>query len=107
MRKGDVVIAAERGAFSGKPRPWVVVQADSFLDDVSSVTVCPIVDSVQQTSFRVTCAPSQENGLRKASAVLVDKVTTIRSSSLRATIGSLSRAKVSEIDQALRLWLDL
>ncbi|MGL5929638.1 MAG: type II toxin-antitoxin system PemK/MazF family toxin, partial [Dermatophilaceae bacterium] len=44
MRRGDIRIAAARGAYTGKPRPVVIVQDDRF-DATSSVTVCPLTTS--------------------------------------------------------------
>ncbi|ATO62424.1 hypothetical protein BB737_13145 [Mycobacterium avium subsp. hominissuis] len=52
MRRGDIYIAAARGAYSGKPRP-VVVQDDRF-DATASVTVVPFTTSdVDAPLFRI------------------------------------------------------
>ena len=42
MTRGDIVVVATKGAYSGKPRPALVVQADMFNETHSSLTVCPI-----------------------------------------------------------------
>ncbi|ETZ52076.1 type II toxin-antitoxin system PemK/MazF family toxin [Mycobacterium avium] len=53
MRRGDIYIAAARGAYSGKPRPVVVVQDDRF-DATASVTVVPFTTSdVDAPLFRI------------------------------------------------------
>jgi mRNA-degrading endonuclease toxin of MazEF toxin-antitoxin module len=41
LRRGTMVTVASPGAYSGKPRPAVVVQADRWLQGHRSVTVCP------------------------------------------------------------------
>ncbi|MBZ4508476.1 UNVERIFIED_CONTAM: type II toxin-antitoxin system PemK/MazF family toxin [Mycobacterium avium subsp. hominissuis] len=53
MRRGDIYIAAARGAYSSKPRPVVVVQDDRF-DATASVTVVPFTTSdVDAPLFRI------------------------------------------------------
>jgi len=40
VKRGEVYIAAARGPYTGKPRPVLVIQDDSF-DATASITVCP------------------------------------------------------------------
>ena len=44
-RRGEMHIAAARGAYSGKPRPVVIVQDDRF-DATASVTICPLTTNL-------------------------------------------------------------
>ena len=46
MRRGDIYTAAARGAYSGKPRPVVIIHDDRF-DATASVTVVPFTTSQQ------------------------------------------------------------
>ena len=39
MTRGDIVVFATKGAYSGKPRPALVVQSDAFNDTHASLTV--------------------------------------------------------------------
>lgn len=69
----DVVVAA-KGAYTGKPRPAVVVQAELFNPTHSSVSVCPITsDCVDAPLFRITLPPGERTGLTTVSQVMVDK----------------------------------
>ena len=72
MTRGDLVIVATRGAYTGKPRPALVVQADVFNDTHGSVTVCPVTsDVVDAPLFRVTMPPGARTGRRSPSQVMV------------------------------------
>ena len=42
IARGAVVIVSARGAYTGKPRPALVVQTDAFNPTHASVTICPI-----------------------------------------------------------------
>lgn len=101
------MIAAEKGAFTGKPRPWVVVQNTALLEDPRSITVCAISSDERLASFRIPVLPTETNGLRLPSLVLGDKLTTIRSESIDRIAGELDPAAMRAVDEALRLWLDL
>ena len=61
----------------GKPRPALVVQADSFAE-LSSVTVLPITGTlVEAPLLRVPLEPTQQNGLAKPWQIMVDKRQTL------------------------------
>ncbi len=102
-----IVIAAERGSYAGKPRPWLIVQNDAFLDDPASITVCAISSDEPNSSFRVVVSPTPENGLTHLSNVLIDKIVTIRASAIDKIAGQIGAASMKRVDSELRLWLDL
>ena len=108
MTRGDIVVVATRGAYSGKPRPALVVQADLFNDTHSSLTVCPITsDCVDAPLFRIGVAASARTGLRRPSQVMVDKVLSVPRLSIARTIGRCEGGELRAVDDALRNWLDL
>lgn len=108
VSRGDVVLVAARGEFTGKPRPALVVQADLFNPTHPSVTVCLVTSELHDAPlFRPTLAPSPENGLKTASQVMIDKLASVRRDSLGQRIGRLDPASLADVDRALRLWLDL
>ncbi|HWD58591.1 MAG TPA: type II toxin-antitoxin system PemK/MazF family toxin, partial [Stellaceae bacterium] len=77
IRRGDLVLAAIPGDY-GKIRPLLVLQDDAF-DMVSSVTVLPITsDLVNFPLVRLDVDPTDENGLRHPSQIMVDKAGTVR-----------------------------
>lgn len=107
MKRGSVVIAAERGSYAGKPRPWLIIQNPEMLDSASSITVCAISADAMAASFRVPVEPSAANGLDKPSLVLVDKIITLRAESIDRILGEIEESAMRQVDAELRFWLDL
>lgn len=108
MTRGDIVVVATRGAYSGKPRPALVVQSDLFNQTHASVTVCPITsDCIDARLFRVAVPPGSRTGLRDPSQVMVDKVVSVPRSSIAKSIGRCEFGELQTVDDALRLWLAL
>lgn len=107
MRRGDIYTAAARGAYSGKPRPVVVVQDDRF-DATASVTVVPFTTSdVDAPLLRVAVQPSDATGLAETSQLMIDKVTTVPRTSLTLQVGRLSDGDLVRLDRALLVFLGL
>ncbi|HKO10010.1 MAG TPA: type II toxin-antitoxin system PemK/MazF family toxin [Alphaproteobacteria bacterium] len=107
MRRGDVVLAATPGDY-GKPRPAVVTQSDIFNETHPSVVMCPLTTfRVEAPLFRITVEPTEGNGLRQSSQVMVDKITTLRRDRLRSTIGRLDQETMRRVDRALAVFLGL
>jgi mRNA interferase MazF len=107
MARGDVVLVAAAGDY-GKPRPAVIVQSDAFPAEHSSVIVCQMTSDVQDApAFRVTIEPSEANGLRARSQVMVDKPVTIRRDRIGRRIGALARGDIARINVALAFVLGL
>jgi mRNA interferase MazF len=107
VKRGSVVIAAERGSFTGKPRPWLVVQNSDMLEEPASITVCAISSEAVEASFRVPLKPTAANGLDRPSLVLADKITTLRAESIVRVAGEIDSAIMRRIDTEMRFWLDL
>lgn len=108
MKRGDVVLVAAPGPYSQKPRPAVVVQSDLFNPTHASVTLCLITSELRDAPlFRPSVRPSKDNGLRKESQVMVDKVFSAPRDSVRRTIGVLDGFTMQQVTEALRLWLEL
>ena len=108
IKRGDVVICAAPGDY-GKPRPAVVVQSDLFNGTQSSVVVCLITSHLENAPlFRIPVPAGRMTGLKLQSQVMVDKVIAIPRTRSRGVPGCLPRApRLKEIDNALRLWLEL
>ena len=108
VKRGDLVVIATRGAYTGKPRPALVVQADAFNDTHASVTVCPVTsDVIDAPLFRVTLPPGARTGLRRPSQVMVDKVVSVPRGSIDRTIGTCDDSHLDDVGDALRRWLAL
>jgi len=107
INRGDVVICATPGDY-GKPRPAVVVQSDFFNGTQSSVVVCLITSHLEDAPlFRIAVPPGRTTGLKLESQVMVDKVIAIPRNKITRRAGALAASSLREIDNALRLWLEL
>lgn len=108
ITRGAIVVMAARGAYTSKPRPAVVVQADLFNRLHQSITVCPITSDCENAPlFRVTLPPGDRTGLSAMSQVMVDKVVSIPREAIGRQIGVCDSTYADAIDEALRVWLAL
>ena len=108
MTRGNIVVIAMRGPYTGKPRPALIVQSDLFNAAHASITICPITsDVVDAPLFRISIPPGDRTGLRVASQAMVDKVASLPRASVGQTVGRLSLEEMSDVDEALRTWLTL
>jgi mRNA interferase MazF len=108
LRRGTVVTVASPGVYSGKPRPAVVVQADRWLQAHPSITLCPLTSTLRQAPLvRIAVDPSSRNGLRKPSQLMVDKLFTVSLQAVGEVVGQLEPDVLTELDLALRGWLEL
>ncbi|MFI0402763.1 MAG: type II toxin-antitoxin system PemK/MazF family toxin [Cyanobium sp.] len=106
--RGTVVTVASSGAYSGKPRPAVVVQAERWLQAHPSVTLCPLTSTLRQAPLvRIAVEPSPRNGLHKPSQLMVDKLFTVPIQALGDVVGQLEPDVLADLDLALRGWLEL
>lgn len=107
MRRGDIYIAAARGADTGKPRPVVVVQDDRF-DGTGAVTVCPLTSNdVQAPLSRIPVRPTAGTGIEYQSYIMVDKITTMPRANLSDSLGKLEDSDLVRLDRALVVFLGL
>ena len=108
LRRGTVVTVASPGAYSGKPRPAVVVQADRWLQAHPSVTLCPLTSTIRQAPLvRIAVEPSPRNGLRNPSQLMADKLFTVPLAAVGEVVGQLEPDVLVDLDLALRGWLEL
>lgn len=106
LKRGDVVICVSPGNY-GKPRPAVVIQSD-FFSEHQSCSLLPLTGELYPAGlFRVGIEPTPENGLDKASQVMVDKITSIAVARIKQKIGRLSGEQMEKIEVALTVWLGL
>lgn len=107
MTRGEIYTAAARGAYSGKPRPVLIVQDDRF-DATASVTVCPFTTSpVDAPLIRIPVEPTDTNGLDRPSSLMVDKITTMPRSGLGERLGRLRDDELVQLNRSLMVFLGL
>jgi len=106
VKRGDLVIVAVSGDY-GKPRPALVIQADTF-DSVPSLTVAPLTSELHDAPLlRVTIRAGAGSGLTTPSQVMVDKITTVPRSKVGQRIGSVETSTLRAVNQAIKGFLDL
>ena len=107
MKRGDIWTVAGGKDYSGKPRPVVIVQDDSF-DATNSITICAFTtDETDAPLFRLPVDPNERNGLRAASRLMVDKITTVPKIKLGAQLGRLDDDDILRLNRAVLLFLGL
>lgn len=107
MQRGDVVVCVLKGDF-GKPRPAVVVQTNLFNATHASITLCPVTTHlIKAPLLRLSLEPKASNGLKHASQIMVDKITTLHREKIHKKIGTLTKEQIDRLDDALKMWLAL
>jgi mRNA interferase MazF len=108
IARGDIVIVSARGAYTGKPRPALVVQAHPYTATHSGITVCPITsDCIDAPLFRIPVPPGDRTGLHSPSQVMVDKVVSVPRVSIIRSVGRCDEDSAHAVDEALRRWMAL
>ena len=107
MKRGDVWTVAGGPDYAGKPRPAVVLQDDAF-DATASITICPFTThSIDAPLVRLPIEPSERNGLRAASQLMIDKITTVSKGKLARRVGRLSDQDIVRVNRAVLVFLGL
>lgn len=107
VNRGELYTAAARGAYTGTPRPVVLVQDDRF-DATASITVCAVTtDPTEAPLLRLPIEPDETNGLSQPSSLMVDTITTMPRSALGERIGRLADADMLRLSRALVVFLGL
>jgi mRNA interferase MazF len=107
MRRGDVVVVAANGDY-GKPRPAIIVQTDAFPDSLASVIICQTTTNlVEAPDFRVPVEPTDVNGLRERSQIMVDKPVTMKRERIGQVIGRLTVGEIVKLDSAVAFVMGL
>lgn len=107
MRRGDVWTVAGGPDYAGKPRPAMILQDDGF-DATASITICPFTThSVDAPLLRLAIEPSERNGLRTVSQLMIDKITTVSKRKLEKRVGRLSDEDIVRVNRAALVFLGL
>ncbi len=106
--RGDLVTVAAPGDF-GKPRPAVVIQSDVLTEaEVQTVLVCLISSHLMDKArFRITLEPSADNGLRRTSQIMADKIIGMPRVRIGQIIGRLDDEAMRQLNRALAFVIGL
>jgi len=107
MKRGEIWTVAAGHGYAGKPRPAAILQDDRF-DATNSITVCVFTtDPTEAPLIRLPVAPTQSNGLKRQSRLMVDKITTVPKSKLGERVGRLDDDDVVLLNRAALVFLGL
>jgi mRNA interferase MazF len=108
VTRGEVYRTAERTPERGGKPGFYVIVSRAFIaesDDVSTVVCAPVYSQVLGLSTEVVVGP--EEGLPRMSAVRCDFLALMFKRKLTTFVASLTPRKLSELDRALVIALDL
>ncbi len=108
MTRGEIYRTAERQSERGDKPGFYVVVSRSFIADsdaVSTVICAPVYSRVLGISTEVVIGPDE--GLPRLSAARCDFLLLLFKRKLAGFVGLLSSRKLSEMDRALAVALDL
>lgn len=107
MRRGEVWTVSGGADYANKPRPAVILQEERF-DVTDSITICVFTTEPREASIiRLKIDPTEGNGLKQASRLMVDKVSTVPRTKMGTLLGRLDAGDVNRLNQALVVFLGL
>ena len=107
MHRGDLY-RVYRGNLvdSKKFRVFVVVSREALIQSHFSTVICaPVYSRFDELSTQLQIGTSE--GLKVDSSIFCDELVSIEKSKLTHFIGSLSESKMNELEECLRIALDL
>jgi len=115
MRRGDiheVDLEPVRGAEANKRRPAVIVSNDAANVAAARfgrgvITVVPVTSNLQHIYPFQVALPARDTGLARDSKAQAEQVRSVAVERIGARLGSVPRATMLQIDEALRLHLAL
>lgn len=108
MTRGEIYRTRERLAERGGKPGFYVVVSRTFLvenDDVSTVICAPVYSQLLGLTTEVVLGP--DDGLPRTSSVRCDFLTLMFKNKLTHFVGTLSADKLSDLNRALAVALDL
>lgn len=107
MKRGDIVTVASKEAYSSKPRPGVIIQAD-FFAELDSVTLALLsTERVEAPLIRIDVAATAQNGLKRDCQVMVDKTVTVPRDRIGYRVGTLDHSTMTQVERSLAIFLGI
>jgi mRNA interferase MazF len=112
MQRGEIWwadLSEPSGAAPGYRRPVLVIQADAFTQSRIATVLAVIISS----NLRIAAAPGNvlvraaESGLPKDSVINVSQIVTLDKLMLDERVGHLSARTLAQVEDGIRLVLDL
>lgn len=106
MKRGELYRVAKPGRDPKQFRIFVVVSRQVLIDSKFSTVICaPVFSSGQELSTQVGVGPDE--GFKHQSWIMCDNLVSLRKNDLTQFVGFLSGVKLSALNRALRMALDV
>jgi mRNA interferase MazF len=106
MRRGDIYRTHKPEGDPKRHRICVVISRQALINSSYSTVVCaPVFTDGEGLSTQV--AVGVHEGLKHESWIICDNLRSLRKTDLTQFLGSLSHAKLAELDEALKVALAL
>src|ERR1700730_97151 len=106
MNRGELYRVHKPGGDPKRYRIFVIVSRQVVVDSRFSTVICaPVFSSGEALSTQVSARTDE--GLQHESWTMCDNLVSLRKSDLTHYVGSLSPAKLVELNSALKMALDL
>lgn len=106
MKRGELYRVFKPGRDPKPYRTFVIISRAALIDSRFSTVVCaPIFTHGEGLSTQV--AVGIDEGLKHPSWIMCDNLVSIRKSELTHYLGALATAKLAELNEALKMALDL
>jgi mRNA interferase MazF len=106
VKRGELYRVYKPGGDPKQSRAFVIVSRQILIDSQFSTVVCaPVFTHGDGLSTQVPVGP--EEGLKHSSWIMCDNLVSLRKSDLTQFLGLLPRPRLAELDQALKMALDL
>jgi mRNA interferase MazF len=106
VKRGDIITVATPGDY-GKPRPAIVIQSD-WLKATDSVLVALLTSSIVDAPlYRLQLEPTETNGLKVTSQVMVDKIIAMPRAKCGRAVGRIDEAGLIALNHMLSVVIGL
>jgi mRNA interferase MazF len=106
VRRGELYRVFKPGGDPKQYRTFTIVSRQTVIDSRFSTVICaPVFSRGAGLTTQVAVGPGE--GLKHSSWITCDNLVSIRKSDLTNYVGALSGSKLQELNQALKMALDL
>ncbi len=106
MRRGELYRVFKPGQDPKRYRIFAIVSRPALIDSRFSTVICaPVFSNGEGLSTQIAIGPDE--GIKHPSCIMCDNLVSIHKSELTDYVGSLSSAKLAQLNDALKMALDL
>lgn len=106
MTRGELYRVHKPGNDRKPYRTFVIVSRQVLIDSKFSTVICaPVFSDGNDLSTQVAIGPNE--GMKHESWIMCDNLVSIRKADLTAYVGSLPPTKIRQLDDALKMALNL